>query len=94
MAEQQMLKFRSTDRYLLLVSIDSRFHLSGGLLGSGDHWTPSAGVYSNFAPTVYWCRVFDIAGGKLEELGTWRYHCMRNQSPAPQPAAPVPAATK
>ena len=91
-AEPPVLKFRRTDRYLLLVSLDSRFHLSGGLLGSGDHWTPSAGVFANFSPTVYWCRVFDIAGGKLEELGTWRYQCVRNPVPAPAQPVPAPAA--
>ncbi len=87
-----LLKFRATERYLLLVSLDSRFHLSGGLLGSGDHWMPSAGVFANFAPTVYWCRVYDIADGKLEELGTWRYQCVRNAAPVPPPAQPAPAA--
>ncbi|MGE3175596.1 MAG: glycosyltransferase family 2 protein [Planctomycetota bacterium] len=80
------LQFRRCDRYLLLVSLDSRFHLAGGLVGSGDHWTPTAGVYANFSATTYWCRVYDISGGRLEVLGTWRYDCRRHLGTSLEPA--------
>ena len=86
-AEPPRLQFRACEKYLLLVSLDSRFHLSGGLIGSGDHWTPSAAVYANFSPTLYWCRVYDISGGRLEQLGTWRYECRRGCEPSPVPSA-------
>lgn len=89
-----VLKFRRCEQYLLLVSLDARFHLSGGLIGSGDTWTPSAGVYANFSATTYWCRVYDISGGKLEELGTWRYECRRHLGQGPQPKPPEAAAPK
>lgn len=89
-----MLRFRACEKYLLLVSLDARFHLSGGLIGSGDHWTPSEGVFANFSPTLYWCRVYDVSGNKLEELGTWRYECRRGLPPAPSAPARTPAAVK
>lgn len=88
------LRFRRCERFLLLVSLDSRFHLAGGLIGSGDTWTPSTGVFANFADTTYWCRVYDISGGRLDELGTWRYDCRRHQGAAAAAATvAVPAAT-
>ena len=69
---------RACERFLLLVSLDCRFYLSGGLLGSGDRWTPSAGVFANFSPTTYWLRAFDLTHGRFEQLGTWRYTCVRH----------------
>jgi GT2 family glycosyltransferase len=90
-AEPPVLRFRRCERYLLLVSLDSRFHLSGGLVGVGDSWTPSAGVFANFSATTYWCRVYDLTGGRLEPIGTWRYDCRRHLGQAlPQSTAPAP----
>lgn len=68
---------RSCEKFMLLVSLDSRFYLSGGLVGRGDSWTPTPAVFANFAPTTYWMRAYDISGGRFEELGTWRYTCVR-----------------
>jgi GT2 family glycosyltransferase len=81
-----VLRFRRCERFLLLVSLDSRFHLSGGLVGSGDAWTPSAGVFANFSATTYWCRVYDVGAGRLELLGTWRYDCLRHLGRSTVPA--------
>ena len=79
---------RACERFLLLVSLDSRFYLSGGLTGSGQQWTPSAGVFQNFSPTTYWLRAFDLSAGRFEELGTWRYTCVHRAE------APVAAAAR
>ncbi len=94
-AEPPVLRLgRNCQRYLLLVSLDSRFHLSGGLVGSGDAWTPTAAVFANFSAMTYWCRVYDLSRGGIEDIGTWRYDCRRHLGAAvAEPAAGVGAAT-
>lgn len=69
---------RACERFLLLMSLDSRFYLSGGLFGSGAVWTPTPSMFANFSATVYWYRAYDLGGGGFRELGTWRYHCRRH----------------
>jgi hypothetical protein len=69
---------RRCERFLLLMSLDSRFYLSGGLFGSGDSWTPSAAMFANFSATTYWYRAFDLTGGRFRQIGTWRYVCQRH----------------
>lgn len=76
---------RSCERFLLLMSLDSRFYLSGGLFGSGDVWRPSPSMFANFSATVYWYRAFDLSGGRFRELGTWRYQCRRHLGRALEP---------
>jgi len=66
------------EKYLLLMSLDCRFYLSGGMFGSGDRWTPSPAMFKNFSATVYWYRAFDLTDGGFRELGTWRYSCKRH----------------
>ena len=77
-----MLLPRTCKSFLLLVSLDSRFYLSGGLVSSGNSWTPSAAVFANFAPTTYWLRVFDLSDGRFEQVGTWRYTCVHQAAAA------------
>lgn len=69
---------RECERFLLLMSLDSRFYLSGGLFGSGDSWRPSPAMFANFSATTYWYRAYDLSGGRFRELGTWRYQCRRH----------------
>lgn len=64
---------RHCEKFMLQMSMDCRFYLSGALFGSGDSWTPSDGMWPYFSPTDYFCRAFDISGGKLEELMTYRF---------------------
>ena len=66
------------DEFLLLMSLDSRFYLSGGVFGSGDRWTPSPVMFNNFSATVYWYRAYDLTDGGFREIGTWSYSCKRH----------------
>jgi hypothetical protein len=75
---------RTCERFLLQMSLDPRFYLSGGLFGSGSSWTPSDLMFKNFSPTTYFYRAFDLTGGRFEELGMWRYTCVH---PLALPAA-------
>lgn len=81
-APPYLLLPRTCKSFLLLVSLDSRFYLSGGLVSSGNSWTPSAAVFANFAPTTYWLRVFDLSDGRFEQVGTWRYTCVHQAAAA------------
>jgi GT2 family glycosyltransferase len=91
-AERPVLRLpRSCERFLLLMSLDSRFYLSGGTFGSGDRWSPNDAMWSNFASTTFYFTVYDLTGGRFESLGKW---CWRNLShlgvPPVPPAAPNP----
>lgn len=85
---------RHCERFLLLMSLDSRFYLSGGVFGSGDRWTPSPVMFRNFGHTTFYYLAFDLSGGRMEEIGRWRYRCLSHlgvamppvATPAPQPA--------
>ncbi|GAB4144210.1 MAG: hypothetical protein Fur0037_11940 [Planctomycetota bacterium] len=74
---------RRCERFLLQMSLDSRFYLSGGLLGTGSEWTPTDNMYWNFGPTTYWYRAFDLSQGKFEQIGVWRYRCTKGLGQAP-----------
>lgn len=76
---------RACERFLLQMSLDSRFYLSGGLLGSGSEWVPTDNMFWNFGPTTYWYRAFDLSGGRFEPLGIWRYTCKKELGAAPTP---------
>ncbi len=81
---------RRCERFLLLMSLDCRFYLSGGMFGSGDRWTPSAEMFRNFGHTTFYYLAFDLTGGRFEELGRWRYQCLSHLG-VPVRKDPVPA---
>jgi hypothetical protein len=84
---------RRCERFLMLLSLDSRGYLSGGMFGSGDRWTPSDTMWGNFACTTYFFEAFDLDGGRLESLGRWRYRSLSHLGePMPHAATPAPAA--
>lgn len=66
---------RDCERYLVLMSLDARFYLAAGMFGSGRTWTPSALGFRYFVKATFWFQAWDLTGGKLEPLGTWRYDC-------------------
>lgn len=76
---------RPCERFLLQMSLDSRFYLSGGLIGSGREWTPTDRMFWNFGPTTYWYRAFDLTDGGFAPLGVWRYCCQKQLGAAPTP---------
>ncbi|MCA8976911.1 MAG: glycosyltransferase family 2 protein [Planctomycetes bacterium] len=67
---------RHCDRYLLLMSLDPRFYLSGGMLLSGQRWTPDDRMWSNFHYATFYYTVYDLTDGRFEQLGKWRYQCL------------------
>ncbi len=73
--EAPVLRFgRQVDRFMLQISLDARFYLSGGLFGSGESWTPHPDMYANFTPLPYHYRAFALgADGALELLGQWTH---------------------
>ena len=66
---------RDCQQYLVLMSLDARFYLAAGMLGSGRTWTPSAVGFSHFVHATFYFQAYDLSGGRFERLGTWRYHC-------------------
>ncbi|MBL9078351.1 MAG: glycosyltransferase family 2 protein [Planctomycetes bacterium] len=83
---------RHCERFLLLLSLDARGYLSGGFFGSGDRWTPSDAMWTNFASTTYYFEAFDLSSGRFESLGRWRYRCLSHLgTPPPAPPRPAPA---
>ncbi|MBL8723247.1 MAG: glycosyltransferase family 2 protein [Planctomycetes bacterium] len=82
---------RRCERFLLLMSLDCRFYLSGGMFGSGDRWTPSAEMFRNFGYTTFFYLAFDLTDGRFEELGRWRYQCLSHLG-VPVRKEPPPAA--
>lgn len=69
---------RACDRFLLLMSLDCRFYLAGGLFGSGASWTPSDAVFANFTYSDYWYQAFDLTAGRFEPIGMWRFSSRRH----------------
>ena len=53
--------------------MDARFYLSGAVFGEGDRWVPTDAMFLYFNNTVYFCRAFDLSGGGMEELMTYRF---------------------
>ncbi len=75
-AERPVLALpRRCERFLVLMSLDSRFFLSAGIYGSGDRWSPTDDAFSHFVQAVFHFAVFDVSEGREELLGTWRYDC-------------------
>ena len=67
---------RHCDRYLLLMSLDPRFYLSGGMILSGDRWTPDDRMWANFHFATFFYKVYDLSNGRFEQIGQWRYRCL------------------
>jgi N-acetylglucosaminyl-diphospho-decaprenol L-rhamnosyltransferase len=89
-AERPRLQFgRHCERYLVLMSLDPRFYLAAGAYGSGDSWTLSDGAFRLFVNAVFYFAVYDLSGGRMQRLGTWRYHCLSHLG-HPVPAPPPP----
>jgi N-acetylglucosaminyl-diphospho-decaprenol L-rhamnosyltransferase len=85
---------RDCERYLVLMSLDARFYLAAGMLGSGARWTPSALAFSYFVNATFYFAAYDLSGGRFERIGSWRYHCLSHlgHSVAKPVAPPVPKA--
>ena len=88
-----VLRFgRHVERFLVLLSPDRRMYLAAGMIGSGDHWTPSPTMFRVFVGAHYEFLAYDISDGTLRPLGSWSYRCLMHLGhPAPLPAA-APAA--
>jgi GT2 family glycosyltransferase len=67
---------RRCERFLLLMSLDPRFFLSGGMLLGGDRWTPTDEMWQNFHYATFYYKVYDLSGGRFEELGQWRFRSL------------------
>ncbi len=81
---------RDCERYLVLMSLDARFYLAAGMLGSGRTWTPSEVGFSYFVNATFYFQAYDLSGGRFECLGTWRYHCLRHLGVSVPPPGPQP----
>jgi len=80
------------ERFLLLMSLDARFYLSGGVFGSGDRWTPSDVMFANFGCTTFYYKAYDLTGGRLQEIGQWKFRCLSHLGvPVPQAEAQAAA---
>jgi GT2 family glycosyltransferase len=75
---------RPCERFLLLMSLDPRFYLSGAWFGSGAGWTPTDALFSRFQVATYFYRAFDLTGGRMQQLGTWRHSL--SSAPTPETA--------
>jgi hypothetical protein len=84
-----VLRFgRHVERFLVLLSLDRRMYLAAGMLGSGDHWTPSPTMFQVFVGAHYEFLAYDVSDGTLQPLGSWSYRCLMHLGhPAPLPAA-------
>lgn len=75
--ERPVIKLpRHCDEYLLLMSLDPRFYLSGGMFLSGDEWTPADSMWENFHYATFYYAAYDLSDGRFEKLGQWRYQCL------------------
>ena len=84
---------RRCERFLLLMSLDCRFYLAGGVFGSGDRWTPSDEMWSNFFCTTWYYEAYDLSGGRFESLGKWRFRSLSHLGvPMPEAATRASAA--
>lgn len=84
---------RACERFLLTMSMDSRAYLAGAVFGSGDRWTPSDAMWSNFPCMTFFYEAFDLSGGRFESLGKWRYRSLSHLGvPMPHAATPKPHA--
>lgn len=66
---------RHCERFLVLMSLDARFYLAAGMLGSGSRWTPSATAFAYFVNAEFYFAAYDLSNGRFERIGSWRYYC-------------------
>ncbi|HEU4418949.1 MAG TPA: glycosyltransferase family 2 protein [Planctomycetota bacterium] len=84
---------RQCERFLVLLSLDARFYLAAGLIGSGARWTPSPAAFDLFVAATWYFAAYDLTGGRFERIGTWRYTCLSHLGvPVPSTAAAKPTA--
>ncbi|MFM1874190.1 MAG: hypothetical protein RL398_3612 [Planctomycetota bacterium] len=77
---------RKCERFLLLMSLDARFYLSGGMFCSGDRWTPSPAMWRNFGYTTFFYAAYDLDGPSPVPLGMWKFQCLSHLGvPMPKP---------
>jgi GT2 family glycosyltransferase len=67
---------RDCERYLVLMSLDARFYLAAGMLGSGRTWSPSAAGFAHFVNATFYFAAYDLSGGRFARIGSWKYHCL------------------
>ena len=84
---------RQCERFLVLLSLDARFYLAAGLIGSGARWTPSPAAFDLFVSATYYFAAYDLTGGRFQRIGTWRYTCLSHFGvPVPGTAVSKPEA--
>jgi GT2 family glycosyltransferase len=83
---------RSCERFLMVMTVDGRGYLAGGMFGSGDRWTPSDAMWRNFFCTTFYYQAFDLSDGRFESLGKWRFRSLSHfGAPVPHAATRSPA---
>lgn len=86
---------RACERFLMVMTVDGRGYLAGGMFCSGDRWTPTDDMWRNFFCTTFYYEAFDLSGGRFESLGKWSFRSLSHFGvpvvPAAQ-AAPAPGA--
>lgn len=94
---------RHCERFLVLMSLDRRLYLCGGTFGSGDRWTPSDAMWTNFSAVTFQFAVVDLSGGRFEPVGAWSWRCLSHlgtpivpppELPPQPPKMPVAAGGK
>ena len=76
-AERPVIELpRHCERFLLLMSLDPRFYLSGGMFLSGRTWSPNDAMWQNFHYATFFYTAYDLTDGRFEQLGRWRYRCL------------------
>ncbi len=83
---------RHCEKFLVLMSLDARFYLAAGMLGSGDRWTPSPAAFALFVNATFYFAAYDLTGGRFQRIGTWRYVCLSHLGVAVGSAPPSRAA--
>ncbi len=79
---------RHCDKFLLLMSLDPRFYLSGGMFLSGSSWTPDYHMWQNFHYATFYYTAYDLTDGRFEQIGQWRYRCLSHLGKVMEQANP------
>jgi cellulose synthase/poly-beta-1,6-N-acetylglucosamine synthase-like glycosyltransferase len=73
---------RTCERFVVELAQDPSFLHAGGILGSGDRWTPSPAFWNTrIAESTFFFRVIDLTGERFEHLGTWSFTRVRGTEP-------------